>query len=63
MTQWTEFLKAHKGKGLTMDQLSKRYCNSLVSEKIRKNVKEYPQKQAIAVSYSQVKKAHKGCGF
>lgn len=42
----------------------KKKCNCLLSRKIRKNIKEKKyksRKQAIAVSYSQIKKSFPKC--
>ena len=63
-TSWKKFLSQNKGKGMSMDELSERYCKKRLSEKIEKNIKEgryTSNKQAIAVAYSQVRKASPAC--
>ena len=63
-TTWKKFLTQNKGKGMTMKQLSERYCKTRLTEKIKKNIKEgryTSNKQAIAVAYSQVRKTSPAC--
>lgn len=63
---WVIYLKSHKGKGKTTKDLSKMYCRYKVSKKISTNIKENKYKsreQAIAVSYSQVKKDSPKCSI
>lgn len=63
-TTWKKFLTQNKGKGMSMKQLSERYCKKRLSEKIKKNIKEgryTSNKQAIAVAYSQVRKTSPAC--
>lgn len=64
MSEWQQFLKQHKGKGLSLQQLSKKYCNRKLSEKIGINIREgkfSSRKQAIAVAYNQVSKKVPSC--
>ena len=58
--------KSRKSKKKSMSK-NERRCKNLLKEKIGKNIKEYKQgifksiKQAIAVSYNQVKKMIPSC--
>lgn len=67
MSEWISFLKKNKGQGLSMTELSKRYCKKKLRSKIRINMDEMKKgryssrQQAIAVSYSQVKKQFPIC--
>jgi len=64
MSEWQKFLKQHKGKGMTIQQLGKKYCNKKLSEKIGINIREgkfSSRKQAIAVAYSQVQRKSPSC--
>jgi len=64
MTEWTKFLQKNKGKGYTIEQLSKRYCREKLSQKIAINMREdryVSQAQAIAVAYSQTRKKFPEC--
>ena len=64
MNEWHKFLSQNKGKGLSIQELGRRYCNKKLSGKIRINIKEgrfSSRKQAIAVAYSQVKKKSPMC--
>jgi len=64
--EWINYLKSHKGKGKTTKELSKMFCRYKVSQKISLNIKENKFKtreQAIAVSYSQVKKNSPKCSI
>lgn len=71
---WIKFLKANGGKGMTIAELKAKYknkekvnCRKKLSKKISVNMREYKQgrwkspKQAIAVSYSQVRRSHPRC--
>jgi hypothetical protein len=61
---WKQFLSQNKGKGKSMTELGRMYCQKKVSEKIAINMKEgkYKSKnQAIAVAYSQVRKISPAC--
>ena len=63
-SEWHKFLKLHKGKGLSIQQLSKKYCNKRVSQKVGINIREgkySSHQQAIAVAYSQVRKMYPSC--
>lgn len=63
-TTWKKFLSQNKGKGMSISELSERYCKQRLSEKIEKNIKEgryTSNKQAIAVAYSQVKQTSPAC--
>lgn len=65
VNEWHAFLKKHNGKGLTISELSKKYCNSILSRKIKINIDEgrySSRKQAIAVAYKQVAKKSPTCG-
>jgi len=64
MNEWQKFLKKNKGKGYTKEELSKRYCRENLGRKIAINMREerYASKeQAIAVAYSQIRKAYPEC--
>ena len=60
---WNSFLKKNGGKGFTKEELKKKYCREKLSNKIRINMGEKwkSREQAIAVSYSQVRKKHPEC--
>ena len=64
MNEWTTFLKKNKGKGYTMSELSKKYCRETLGQKIARNITEQKytsREQAIAVAYSQIRKANPEC--
>uniref|UniRef100_A0A6C0KU28 Uncharacterized protein n=1 Tax=viral metagenome TaxID=1070528 RepID=A0A6C0KU28_9ZZZZ len=64
MTKWTTFLKKHAGKGYTKSELSKKYCRENLVKKIAINMREakyVSKEQAIAVAYSQIRKAYPEC--
>ena len=67
MSEWNNFLKKNKGLGLSMSQLSKKYCKDKLNSKIKINMDEMKKgryssrQQAIAVSYSQVKNRFPMC--
>jgi hypothetical protein len=63
-TTWKQFLNKNKGKGMGVSEIGEKYCKTLLSEKIQKNIKEgvyTSRKQAIAVAYNQVKKTSPAC--
>lgn len=62
--EWISFLKQHGGKGYTMKELQKKYCQTQVSKKVAINMKEgkWSQKQAVAIAYNQVRKRSPVCG-
>ena len=64
MNSWVEFLKKNGGKGYSKKQLSKKYCQETLSQKIAHNIREkkyISKEQAIAVAYSQIQKAYPEC--
>lgn len=64
MSEWTKFLKKNGGKGYTKAELSKKYCRENLGMKIAKNISEgryVSKEQAIAVAYSQIRKAYPEC--
>lgn len=64
MTEWTKFLKKNAGKGYTKAELSKKYCRENLGRKIAINMREgkyVSKEQAIAVAYSQIRKAYPEC--